>query len=649
MQEKGLSNRRQFLRIAALGVAGTALAACSQSPSAPATSAPASGAAPTTAPAPTQAAATTSATTAASAPAATPTAATSAAATPAASGTAAPAGAAAGNLANVPRNRTLIMAGLGGEDVGGFTDVDNFNPFSPGISRSGFYQAATEGLFYYNMLADQFIPWLAESYTYNADNTQLTLKLRQGTAWSDGQPFTAKDVAFTLTMLHQNPALNGEVARRVKTATAVDDQTVQVDFAVPSPRFHWDFLTFRADVGVPMVPEHVWNGQNPQTFKNFDMAKGWPLGTGPYKLVATNVQQKIWDVRPDWWGAKTGFKPLPQVQRLIFLPGMNEITMAQMMIQNQIDMAFSFTPANLKLVQGQNPKVITHYDHPPFGYMDWWPIGLGFNTTIKPFDDPEIRWAISYAIDRNEDVQYAFQGYNQATPLPFPPYPGLQPYFDSIKDLMEKYPTNKFDLSQTQAIMTKKGYKKGSDGMWADASGKKISFQIVTFPQHPSTTPAVPIITQQLKKAGFDASFLLPADFVDRIYTGDAHAFLWGHGGSMKDPYKTLDLYNMRYVVPNGTRASSNLYRWSNKEFSDLVDQMGNLPLADPKITGLFHQAMDVWLPALPDIQLHQTVINVPMNTTYWTNWPIGDKPYIHEGFWHRTGLLIFLNIKPTQ
>ncbi len=76
-------------------------------------------------------------------------------------------------IPDVPRNRTLIMAGLGGEHFGGFTDLGNYNSFAPTISRSGWTQAATEGLFYYNMLGDDFIPWLATDYQYNADYTQL--------------------------------------------------------------------------------------------------------------------------------------------------------------------------------------------------------------------------------------------------------------------------------------------------------------------------------------------------------------------------------------------------------------------------------------------------------------------------------------------
>jgi len=304
----------------------------------------------------------------------------------------------------------------------------------------------------------------------------------------------------------------------------------------------------------------------------------------------------------------------------------------------------------MKLVQGQNQKVITHYDRPPYGFMDWWPIGLGFNTEIKPFGDPDIRWAMSYSIDRDELVEFAFQGFSQTSALPFPPYPGLQKYMDGVADQLQQYPTLKYDPAQTDAIMTRKGYTKGGDGLWVDSSGQKVTFQIVTFPQHPSATPIAPIVTQQLKRGGFDASFLLPADFVSRITTGDAASFLWGHGGAMKDPYKTLDLYNARYVKPTPTPIFfTNMYRWSNQQFSDLVDQMGKLPEDDPGVMPLWQQAMQNWLPELPDIPLIQTVIALPMNTTYWTNWPQGDHPYIHEGFWHRTGLHIFLNLKPAQ
>jgi peptide/nickel transport system substrate-binding protein len=545
------------------------------------------------------------------------------------------------------------MAGLGGEHPGGFTDIDNFNQYLPGLSRSGFTQAGTEGLFYYNSYKDEFIPWLAESYQPGADFTEFTVKIRKGVEWSDGKPFTARDVAFTFEMLASDPGLlNGADAKRmVKAVEAVDDQTVKFILNFRHPRFVFDMLTFRADIALPIAPEHIWKGQDPKTFKNYDPSRGLPLVTGPYKLVATNVEQKLWDRRDDWWGVKTGFKQLPKVDRLIFLPGMNENTMAQKMVANEIDMAFSFTPGNMRAVQGQNNKIITHSDKPPYGFMDWWPVGLGFNNSEKPFDDPEIRWAISYAIDRDQIIKFAFQGFNQATPLPFPDFPGLRPYMEAAKPLLEKYPTLAYDLAKTDEIMTRKGYKKDGEGMWVGADGSRVPVPIITFPQHPSTTPQAPIITEQLRRAGFDASFQLPADYAARVRTGEAKAYIWGHGGSMREPFSTFDrLYHMRWFKPTGQdNAGLNLYRWQNQPFSDIVDQMGQVAEDDPKLMDLWLKALEIWLPELPDVQLVHTVIPVPMNTTYWTNWPSAQNTYVHEGFWHRNALHMFLGLQPAQ
>ena len=74
---------------------------------------------------------------------------------------------------------------------------------------------------------------------------------------------------------------------------------------------------------------------------------------------------------------------------------------------------------------------------------------------------------------------------------------------DGVADQLQQYPTLKYDPAQSAAIMTRKGYTRDGDGMWVDGSGQRVSFQIVTFPQHPSATPVAPIITQQLKRAGF--------------------------------------------------------------------------------------------------------------------------------------------------
>src|SRR5207244_11731737 len=103
------------------------------------------------------------------------------------------------------------------------------------------------------------------------------------------------------------------------------------------------------------------------------------------------------------------------------------------------------------------------------------------------------------------------------------------------------------DREESDEIMTRMRYKKDGQGMWTDAGGNKIAIPIITFPQHPSTTPQAPIVTEQLRQAGFDATFQLPADYGARIRTGDAKAYLYGHGGSMREPFSTFDrLYHAR-------------------------------------------------------------------------------------------------------
>lgn len=555
-------------------------------------------------------------------------------------------------LKDVPRNRTLIMAGLGGEHPGAFTDIELFNSYAPGLSRSGFTQACNEALFYYNMIGDEFIPWMGESYTYNDDFTEVVIKIRQGVEWSDGTPFTANDVAFSLNLLLEHPDLSyaGEIIDTVQSAEVVDDLNVKITLTGVNPRFVFDKLTFHADLGVPLVAEHVWKDQDPSTFTNYDPEKGWPICTGAWELVYTDVQRKIWDLREDWWGAKTGFHALPKVERMVFLPGMDENTMVQLISNNEIDLAFSFTPQNMELAQSQNDKITTFSAEPPYGFLDWWPISLAFNTSEAPFDNPDIRWAMSYSLDRDQIIDVAFKGTTTAIKLPYPGYPGMAPFIDSVSDLLEQYPTTEFNLDKAAELMTKNGYEKDGEGFWVK-DGERITFEIITFPQHPSTTPQAPVITEQLRKAGFDASFLLPADFVTRIQTGAAKAFLWGHGGSMRDPYATLErLYHIKHVKPTGEAIPfTNLYRWSNQEFSDIVDQMTGVAEDDPQLKELFRQAMEIWLPELPDVMTIETVILLPRNTTYWTNWPSAENPYVHEGFWHRTANLFLVELEPVE
>ena len=87
------------------------------------------------------------------------------------------------------------------------------------------------------------------------------------------------------------------------------------------------------------MPKHIWEGQDPLTFKFFDQAKGWPIGTGPYKLVSANESEISYVRNDDWWGAKTGWKPLPKPKKTdLDVSGTEEVRTA-MAVDDKLDYA----------------------------------------------------------------------------------------------------------------------------------------------------------------------------------------------------------------------------------------------------------------------------------------------------------------------
>ncbi len=544
------------------------------------------------------------------------------------------------------RDRTMILVWGGRE--GRWVDHELWNPYSLGSNHQNGPNLIYEPLAYYSAFADKTHMWLAESYQFTPDFRQLTIKTRSGITWSDGEKFSAADVAYTLNSLRDlGPKVRWgvDVRQAVEKATATDDNTVVVDFKLPSPRFFF-FMTYKYDIGVYIVPKHIFEGQDWTTFKHFDIAKGLPVSTGPWRVTAASPQQKVFDRRDKWWAAERGLAPMPSVLRNIWLPTAGEQQTAQLLITNQVDAGTGMQPATFPTVFRQNPKIMTHSGQkPPFGYRDWWPVALYVNNEKPPFDDKNVRWALSHYIDRQQLIDVAYLGASEVSPLPMPDYAPLQPYKEAIKDLLTKHDTLAFDRKKGDALLTAKGYKKGADGMWADAKGQKITLDIIGFG---STGPSIgPVLTEMMKRAGIEASMSLPPDFDDRFQKGQYTGAIYGHGGSVSEPYNTLKLYQSASVaVPGGHQV--NFARWKNVEYDKIVDEMFSVPPADTgKLKELFHKAMTIWLPELPDIQLVQLHHRIPMNTTYWKNWPTAENAYVNGAHWHLTFPMVLWSLQP--
>ncbi|MGD9137441.1 MAG: hypothetical protein PVH42_11795, partial [Desulfobacterales bacterium] len=180
---------------------------------------------------------------------------------------------------------------------------------------------------------------------------------------------------------------------------------------------------------------------------------------------------------------------------------------------------------------------------------------------------------------------------------------------------------------------------------WQDPDGKTLKIVITTFPVLQSVCPPV---VENLRRAGFDASYHMPADFYSRISQGIAKTFIFGHAASVRDPYRTLDLYHSRFNAPTG-KATFPFYRWSNPEYDAIVDEMNLIAHDNPKMFDLFRSAMEIWLKELPDIPLVSFYHRNPINHTYWKGWPNVDNPYINDANWHKTLLLMLVRLQPTQ
>ena len=546
----------------------------------------------------------------------------------------------------VARERTLIIAHPTG-GLNQIVDYDSFNPFMPGVTRTG-YNFLYEPLYFYNVEQDTLIRWIADSHSYSEDFKQLTVHIRPGVTWSDGRPWTAHDLVFTINMLLANePYLlfSTDMKTWVREATAVDDLTALIVLKRSNPRFLFTYFTHHFDNGIPIVPAHVWQDRDPQTFANLDLQRDWPVVTGPYRMVVSEPLQRIYELRRDWWASNLGFQRLPRVERIIYLPSYGDEKRLQGLLLNELDTSLDLRPATIEALVQQNPNISTWTGRdPPYGSLNAWTISLGFNNLEEPFSDPEIRRAIAYAIDREQLVEIGWHGSGSYTLLPFPDFATMRRFTDPIQDLLRKYEIGVHDVQASAEILHRKGWRRDAAGVWSrEGKPLKIVIDISAIFQD-----LAPVLVAQLQRAGFDASFRMTSDSYSRMTQGRARAFMMGQSGSVREPHFTLSFYHSRHIRPTGT-AAEHFWRWRNDEFDALVDRLGQQTTGSAQMSALFREAMDIWLRELPSIPLVQWYHRVPYNETYWTGWPTAADPYTQSAFWQRTWLLVLLNLRPVR
>lgn len=549
----------------------------------------------------------------------------------------------------VARNRTLIY--FNNNPAAGLV-----NPFTAGYTHQDGNALLLEPASYYGVHADKSYPWLAESYAYNAEATELTINFRKGIKWSDGTPWTTADPVWAFNTLLRVDGLNrqGNTRDTIEKVEAVDDTTLKLTFKKTDWRFYFTSLTYRFDLGDYnfFYPQHIWKDVADAdliNFKWYDKEKKWPITTSAFGVGESNDQYTNYDLHPTWWAVETGFvDKYPDVWRVQEQPFSNDTIAAQLLINKEIDHPLDLRPYVVASTLAQADHLDTWTGRkPPYGYVDWWPISVQMQCTKYPTDNVKVRWAVAYALDQQKIVDIGWSGAGTVANAPFPAYPKLVALMAQIKDVTDKYNVLEFNLEKSAALMTEAGFTKDAEGFWVDKDGVRPDMDL--YAGVPLFGDIAPVVAEQLRTAGFNCQHKAPPDVWDAKGDGRATLHLFGHGGSTVDPFDTFQLYRKAGVVPLGTPVGANRVRWYNDEFETIAEEMRNTPMDDPKMIDLFKRGMTIWFEELPDCPIVEWYHRIPISNWYFTNWPNAENPYMNSALWHETAPIVVYGLKATN
>ena len=305
-----------------------------------------------------------------------------------------------------------------------------------GVPEHRIIEALFEGLVGIDPVTANAIPGVAESWKPNKDGTQYTFKLRKNAVWSDGTPITANDVVYSWLRL-LDPATAGpyawfpcmflagatefnagEAGPEAVGIRALDDYTFQMDLIGPLP-YAVDALTHYS---FAIVPKHA--------IEKFGAAWTDPanfVGNGPFVLSERVAQTSLTATKnPKYWDADA-----VKLDKVIFYSSDNDTTNCSMYLNGEIDWATYVPFDQLNAAQMRDdfqlaPQLATYY------YV--------FQTEKAPINNPLVRKALSYAVDREALVE----GVTKAGQIPawgiVPPmtgYPGLEFPFDSMGEAIK--------------------------------------------------------------------------------------------------------------------------------------------------------------------------------------------------------------------
>ncbi|GGI04748.1 ABC transporter substrate-binding protein [Isoptericola cucumis] len=500
----------------------------------------------------------------------------------------------------------------------------NFNPYAVGVlhlANGGIY----ETLLAYNKLEDvEPTPMLAESFEWNADGTELTVTLREGVQWNDGEAFTADDVVYSFTNDTAKPEYLAD-------ANATDDTTVVLSF--DEPAFANEFAILGSTY---IVPEHVFSQHESDTGEDAEGAalKGlvaWanaeaPVGTGPYELDSASNAAYTAKANPDYWGGE------PKVASLRYVGIDANQSAEDLLTTGEIDWTTMFVP---------DPERVTSTG--AYGYVNT-PIDPVVLYTCANTDlgcegdqtDVAVRQALNVAIDRSEINEKAFVGL--ATEIS-PTYALLGRDDKWIADGMPAESPQTADAAAAGAILEEAGYTKGADGFYAK-DGDPVEITLTSVDGWTDFNNAAKLIEEQARAAGLKvtASTVSWNEFADTRVSGEFELIMGGVvGTSIADPFQIYrEWFSGDYTQKVGTALEPgewNFSRYANDEVDAAVQAASETNDEDAKAEA-YATVQEHIVDDLPYIPLVVNATQTFFNTTAYTGWPTEDDMYMFPPSW---------------
>ncbi len=587
-------------------------------------------------------------------------------------------------LGDLPRNETLIADILTGR-VGSPTNFNNWVGWK--WRDRGMQNLANEPLWSVDFATGEIIPGLASGDpAYNDDFTQVTIPLREGVMWDDGQPFTAADVVFTVETLMNFEGFdsNSYFVENVKSVSASDDYTVDFELNQPNSRFHTTFLDRWGSNWI--MPKHIFEGvEDPVTFEFNPF-----VGTGPYKLHSFDPSGfwTIWEKRADWDKTPTGMMyGEPKPKYIVFQNFANEGAKILAQLTHEADV-LNLSTDGMKAVLEQCATCR--------GYQPSWPYvvnndpaitGITFNTARAPYDSKDVRWAMLLAIDIGEYVGIAVDGTGVLSPIHIPslsnyPKDFIEPMLPWLQeftlDIGNGETFQPFDVNAAQRVaeyakgrgytvsddpaeqakqfgywykyapdvaeklLVKNGFSRDGSDNWLLPDGSAWKLQCVsnTDSTHPGFRNCAAAV-QSWKKFGIDAVHYPSEASASLGQTGDFDVSSewpayepWGAG---PDLYRTLNYYNSEYVKPVGDTTNGHYSRWSSPEMDAAIEKLRNTDPTDYQATvdaGI--EGLKAAVTDMPGMPTFGYTGFITWDQTYWKNWPgienAYSQPYTHWG-----------------